>query len=109
VTSIIWTRKGLYSERLQRLKLLREEEGGIHDIHRMELGRWLPSWSVLGQMVVFFPRSIFTKVDHTLWGGIRLYSLRIKQLLLVPPRGWTDNELGLEWVEKNFDRFTKDR
>jgi hypothetical protein len=24
-------------------------------------------------------------------------------------RGLTDNELGLEWVEKNFDRFTKDR
>jgi hypothetical protein len=23
------------------------------------------------------------------------------------PKGWTDNELGLEWVERNFDKFTK--
>jgi hypothetical protein len=21
-------------------------------------------------------------------------------------KGWTDNELGLEWVEKNFEKFT---
>jgi len=22
--------------------------------------------------------------------------------------GWTDNELGLEWLERNFQKFTKD-
>jgi len=24
------------------------------------------------------------------------------------PKGWTDNELGLEWLERNFQKFTKD-
>jgi len=24
------------------------------------------------------------------------------------PKGWTDNELGLEWLERNFEKFTKD-
>lgn len=24
------------------------------------------------------------------------------------PKGWTDNELGLEWVDKNFDRYSRD-
>jgi hypothetical protein len=24
------------------------------------------------------------------------------------PKGWTDRELGLEWVEKNFDKYSRD-
>ena len=24
------------------------------------------------------------------------------------PKGWTDRELGLEWLERNFKRYTKD-
>jgi len=26
----------------------------------------------------------------------------------VSPKGWTDNELGLEWLKRNFEKFTKD-
>ena len=24
------------------------------------------------------------------------------------PKGWTDRELGLAWLERNFERYTKD-
>ena len=24
------------------------------------------------------------------------------------PKGWTDRELGLEWLERNFEKYTKD-
>jgi len=30
-----------------------------------------------------------------------------KLKVMLPPKRWTDNELGLEWLERNFEKHSK--
>ena len=73
----------------------------------MEIASWLVIGYVSAIGEVLLPMYIYKGSVH-LMGWHAVVVTKRTATFIWSPKGWTNRELGQEWLERNFENYTKD-